>query len=62
MDANQTVSATVLLQIADRLTTARDRFDGENIDGASVYYTVMSEIGEIIRSEVRLASQKLILK
>lgn len=45
----------MLLQIASKLEEAGDPFDGELADGAGTYYSIMSKIANIIRSEAKRA-------
>jgi hypothetical protein len=47
-----------LLEIADRLADARSPFDGEQADGETVYFSINSNLAEIIRSVVLLAARQ----
>jgi hypothetical protein len=44
-----------LLEIAERLASARSPFDGEEQDGEAVYLAINANLAEIMRSVVLLA-------
>jgi hypothetical protein len=47
-----------LLEIAERLASARSSFDAEDMDGETVYLAINAGLAEIIRSVVTLSARQ----